>query len=289
MAYAADGLTVNWFDRHPDKLPEWWATNSRGENGFSYCIVNASPDPTHAAVIQKHLSELTTAPYEVLLFADDKSMTALKPHCKYSWVMRISDDSYKVVSGYCPKVSIIIPTYKRQHVLFRTVQSLLAQSYQNWELIVVNNERGGKVSLPTDPRITVYEHCEEANACYARNAGLQHASGDLICFFDDDDIMFPDYLSKMAAPFANPEVQVVRCGMLCTFGACDFSYSTQEAWLRRAYATPTWSKGSAVHDQIYYHSIVAKNGWTRKNIVQLGEVLVKAYSEPKGGIREGGF
>jgi hypothetical protein len=30
MAYAADGLTVNWFDRHPEKLPVWWGANSKG-------------------------------------------------------------------------------------------------------------------------------------------------------------------------------------------------------------------------------------------------------------------
>jgi hypothetical protein len=43
-----------------------------------------------------------------------------------------------------------------------------------------------------------------------------------------------------------------------------------------------------VHDQLYYRGIIAAKGWTRKNIVQLGEVLIQAHTDPKGGMREGG-
>ena len=43
-------------------------------------------------------------------------------------------------SGTRPKVSIIMPTYRRSHTLFRTVQSIRAQTYSNWELIIIDNE-----------------------------------------------------------------------------------------------------------------------------------------------------
>ena len=197
--------------------------------------------------------------------------------------------SPKASQDYNPRVSIVIPTFKRQHVLLRTLDTLLSQSHENWEVIIVNNEKEGSLpDLPEDSRISVYNYYEEANACYARNMGVKHATGDLLCFFDDDDDMLPGYLEKMSAPFVDPKVMVVRCGMH-TYGVDDFSYSTQEAWLRKEYATPTWIKGSLLHDQFYYRGIILNNKWTKENIVQLGEVLVKAYSEPKGGIREGGY
>jgi hypothetical protein len=92
----------------------------------------------------------------------------------------------------------------------------------------------------------------------------------------------------MAAPFADPEVKVVHCGMRLDSTICDFSYDTQEAWLRAEDATPTWAPGSMVHDQLYYRGIIAAKKWTRRNIVQLGEVLIQAHTDPKGGMREGG-
>jgi hypothetical protein len=293
--YAADGLTIDWYDTQPSvpaNRADWWATNPDKSNpfGFSYCIVNAH-NPAHIAAITTQLSELTTVPYEILTFTDEKqTMPELYPYCKYSWTQRISDDSPNIIKGYNPKVSIVLTTFKRQHCLLRTIGWVRAQSYENWELLVINNEKNGPPlpPMPVDPRISVYNPTAEANGCYSRNEGVKLATGDLVCNFDDDDEMLPGYLAKMVAPFSDPDVQVVRCGMLLTKGACDFSYSTQEAWLRRQYATPTWLKGTAIHDQIYYHNIIEKNQWTRKNIVQLGEVLVKAYSEPMGGRRSQG-
>ena len=187
---------------------------------------------------------------------------------------------------YSPKVSIVMPTFRRQHVLLRAVESILAQSYQNWELIVVNNELGGKLPLMLDSRIFVWQHTEETSAAYARNAGLAHAKGDLVCFFDDDDEMLPGYLGKMVQPFACPTVMIVRCGMAHPPGI-DFSHATPEVWLRREHATATWQNGTYAQDQIYFQNIVRKHGWTGVHEVQLGEVLVRAYTEAKGGIREG--
>lgn len=270
------------------ELPEWWSANPKGITGFSYCLVNVT-SPQNFFTLDSHITPWMKHQYEILCFTDDKSMRDLLAFCKFDWVMRVDVTPYKTDPSYDPRVSIILPTYKRQHTLPRTLASILGQSHQNWELIIVNNEVGGAVEVPADPRITVYEHAEEANACYARNSGVQHATGDLVCFFDDDDVMLPDYLAKMSAPFCDPEVRIVKCGMALD-GFVDFSFSTQEAWLRREHATATWMKGDPCHDQIYYHSIIAREGWTRSNIIQTGEVLVKAGADPQGGLRaSGGF
>jgi len=295
--YAADGLTIDWHDQYlpeekrwPSPKPDWWTSHIDGTTGVSYCILNAK-NQEHIAAFKKHISSLIKGnSYEFLEFEEDLMPAELFPYCHYHWLMLVDDlrEDIKFDSTYQPKVSIIMGTYRRQHIIGRTVATLLAQDYQNWELIVINNEKGGAVNLPNDPRIQIHEHSEVANPCYAKNCGYQYVTGDLVCAFDDDNDMLPGYLSKMAAPFADPEVKVVHCGMRLDSGICDFSYDTQEAWLRATDATPTWVPNSLVHDQIYYRGIIAAKGWTRRNIVQLGEVLIQAHTDPKGGMREGG-
>jgi glycosyltransferase involved in cell wall biosynthesis len=67
-------------------------------------------------------------------------------------------------------------------------------------------------------------HTEQPSASYARNRGLRHATGDLICFFDDDDDMFSTYLESLAAAFeANPQAKMVLCGMVVSAGQVNFS------------------------------------------------------------------
>lgn len=285
--YAADGLTQDWGYQ---TYPEWWTYNVDGKKGVSYCILNAK-NKEHIAAFKAQLAPLMGAnSYEVLEFEDEPTTKELFPYCNYHWVMLVDDlFEFKTDPIYQPKVSIIMGTFRRQHIIGRTVATLLAQDYANWELIVINNERGGKVDLPDDSRIKIYEHSEQANPCYAKNCGYQYVTGDLVCAFDDDNDMLPGYLSKMVAPFADPEVKVVHCGMRLPSDVCDFSYDTQEAWLRSADATPTWTPGSLVHDQLYYRGIIAAKKWTRRNIVQLGEVLIQAHTDPKGGMREGGI
>jgi hypothetical protein len=292
LKYAADGLTLDWFDQQPgvpDNRRDWWATDTEKyhPHGFSYCIVNAHNEE-NVESISKQLRELTTAPYEINVFKEDKPrMRDLFPHCKYNPVQRIDDSDFRTDPSYCPKVSIVMSTFKRQHCILRTVGWILAQDYQNWELIIIDNERNGAglPQMPNDSRISTVNLTAEANACYSRNEGVKLATGDLICYFDDDDEMKEGFLRKMVAPFCDPEVQIVRCGMKLVEGGCDFSYSTQEAWLRREFATPTWVKGTSFHDQIYFRNIIEKNQWTRRNIIQLGEVLVTAHTEPIGGRR----
>jgi hypothetical protein len=283
--YAADGLTQDWGYQ---TYPEWWTHNIDGKRGVSYCIVNAKGN--FAAAFKAHIAPLMVGhDYEVLEFLDEPKISDLFPYCTYHWIMVVDVTPHVTLTDYQPKVSIIMGTYRRQHIIGRTVETLLAQDYANWELIVINNESGGKVDLPDDSRIKIYEHSAQANPCYAKNGGYQYVTGDLVCCFDDDNDMLPGYLSKMVAPFADPLVKVVHCGMRLPTGVCDFSYDTQEAWLRKEDATPTWTPGSLVHDQLYYRGIIAKKRWTRDNIVQLGEVLIQAHTDPKGGMREGGF
>jgi hypothetical protein len=114
-------------------------------------------------------------------------------------------------------------------------------------------------------------------------------TGDLVCFFDDDDDMFPTYLERMARAFEeHPSAGMVRCGMYRGDGQINFTFATPVCCLRREYATPTW-QAVGRQDLQYYQGIAQANGWSEEHgdIVLVPEILVRARSDPRGGLRGG--
>jgi glycosyltransferase involved in cell wall biosynthesis len=187
-----------------------------------------------------------------------------------------------------PTISIVMPTYRRPHTINRTVAQIRAQSYPNWELIVVNNARAGDYSFQ-DRRIRGYRHAAHASASYARNEGLRYVTGDLVCFFDDDDDMFPTYLERIVRAFReHPEANMVRCGMYRGDGQINFTLATPVCCLRREFVTPTW-EAVGRQDLQYYQGIIENHGWSedRGDIVLVPEILVRARSDARGGLRGG--
>lgn len=186
------------------------------------------------------------------------------------------------------KVSIILPTYQRPHCIHETIDSILAQTCPDWELIISNN--GKDVYQFTDPRIRIVDSSEITSAAYARNKAIPQAIGDLICFFDDDDLMYPDYIQAMRQPFLDSEkVMLVRCKMKVD-RFTDASFATPECMVRRHLATDNWQPFDR-HDQIYWRKICGTNGLFDHlpNMVFLDLVLCEARRNPKGGLRKGKF
>jgi glycosyltransferase involved in cell wall biosynthesis len=187
-----------------------------------------------------------------------------------------------------PTISIVMATYRRPHTINRTVAQIRAQSFHDWELIVVNNARAGDYTFH-DQRIKGYRHAAHASASYARNEGLRYVTGDLVCFFDDDDDMYPTYLERMVRAFEeHPEASMVRCGMYRGDGQINFTFATPVCCLRSEFATPTW-QAVGRQDLQYYQGIVETHGWSeeRGDIVLVPEILVRARSDPRGGLRGG--
>jgi len=189
---------------------------------------------------------------------------------------------------YCPKISIIMATYRRQHTIYRTVNRIVAQTYPNWELIVVDNARSGDYHFD-DPRIRVYRHAARASASYARNEGVRYATGDLVLFFDDDDDMFPTYLEQFVAAFReHPDAKLVRCGAGGANEQDDGAYATPECCVRREFITPTWANVGYQGGR-YFSDIIAANGWSQDqgDIVVVREQLYRANGDRRGGLRSG--
>ena len=116
------------------------------------------------------------------------------------------------------KVSIIIPTYNRAHLLGRAIQSVLTQTYQDFELIIVDDGSTDNtekvVESFKDERIRYIRHKENKGGAAARNTGIKAAKGEYIAFQDSDDVWLPEKLEKQMKLFetAAPEVGVVYTG-----------------------------------------------------------------------------
>ena len=103
------------------------------------------------------------------------------------------------------KVSVIIPTYKSGETLIRAVDSVLNQSYQNFQVIVVDdNNPDSEYRLRTEKlmekysneeRVIYLKHKENKNGSAARNTAFAYSSGDYIAFLDDDDFFLPTKLA----------------------------------------------------------------------------------------------
>jgi glycosyltransferase involved in cell wall biosynthesis len=95
-----------------------------------------------------------------------------------------------------PEVSIILPTYNRADTIGRAVQSVLAQTFEDWELVVVDDGSSDgtqEVLAGIDPRIRVLRQAN-AGVGAARNTGLAAARGRLLTFLDSDDGWLPHFL-----------------------------------------------------------------------------------------------
>ena len=99
-----------------------------------------------------------------------------------------------------PTVSTIIPTYNRAHLLGRAIRSVQAQSFQDWELLVVDDASTDNtkemVRSLSDSRIVYLAHPENRGPSAARNSGIHAASGRYVGFLDSDDEWLPQKLER---------------------------------------------------------------------------------------------
>src|SRR6478609_11350587 len=100
-------------------------------------------------------------------------------------------------------VSVVIPAYNVSDYIAQALDSVLAQQYRHFEIVVVNDGSPDTPALeaalaPYRDRIT-YLQQENAGPSAARNLGVERARGELVAFLDGDDIWLPQYLSEQVA------------------------------------------------------------------------------------------
>lgn len=115
------------------------------------------------------------------------------------------------------KISVIVPVWNAESCLTRCVESILAQTHTDLELILVNDGSTDTSAAvcdafaAKDPRVTVI-HKENGGTSSARNAGLAAADGDYIAFADNDDFMDPRQLEYLLALCLKNDVSMAVCG-----------------------------------------------------------------------------
>jgi Glycosyltransferases involved in cell wall biogenesis len=115
-------------------------------------------------------------------------------------------------------ISVIIPTFNREKLIERAIKSVIAQTYTDIEVIVVDDNSSDNtehvVRSINDGRIIYYKLENNQGACVARNVGIKLAKGDFIAFLDSDDEWHHDKLEKQIHFMKTENSDIVFCKAL---------------------------------------------------------------------------
>ncbi|MDS3264683.1 ss-1,4-galactosyltransferase [Streptococcus pneumoniae] len=116
-------------------------------------------------------------------------------------------------------VSIVVPVYNVEKYLKKSIESILNQTYQNIEILLVDDgstDSSGKICesfSKVDPRIRVF-HKENGGLSDARNFGIEQMKGQYVAFIDSDDYISKDYVWKLYSSIKNNDSEVSICSFL---------------------------------------------------------------------------
>ena len=118
-----------------------------------------------------------------------------------------------------PLVSVIIPTFNRAHVVYRAIDSVLQQTFSNYEIIVVDDNSADDTQEVLESRygnkIKYIQKNINEGLSAARNTGIEASAGAYIAFLDDDDIWMPDKLVlQVEAMKKNSDIGLSYCGCI---------------------------------------------------------------------------
>ncbi len=120
-------------------------------------------------------------------------------------------------------VSVIIPVYNVESYVERCVKSIIAQSYTNIEIILVDDgstDHSGDICdrLHKDDKRIIVIHQDNKGLAGARNTGIDKARGEYICFVDSDDYVHPDYVKYLLGICIDNDCEIGICGYYSTEG-----------------------------------------------------------------------
>jgi len=116
-----------------------------------------------------------------------------------------------------PLVSVIMPAYNAEKYIAEAIESVVAQSYENWELIVIddcsadNTAEIARSFAEKDGRIRLIKNNKNIGAAETRNKGLDLAKGEYIALLDSDDVWLPEKTEKQLELAEQTEADIVYC------------------------------------------------------------------------------
>ena len=113
-----------------------------------------------------------------------------------------------------PLFSVVVPTHDRARLILKTLNTVLSQTHQSYEVIVVDDASTDDTEQTLEPlirakKIRYIKHDQNCERAKSRNTGMENAGGDFLTFLDSDDLMYPTNLEDAAAFIkANPETRL---------------------------------------------------------------------------------
>ena len=161
-----------------------------------------------------------------------------------------------------PLISVIVPVYNVEQYLDRCVNSLVGQTYQNLEIILVDDGSPDGCSVicdnwaRKDSRVIVI-HKNNGGLSSARNSALDVCSGDVIAFVDSDDWVEPDMFEKMLESMQEHDADIVQCSVLKTYE------NGQSVLIDKGLPTRVFSGETALHDFLYHRNRMTSEVWNK--------------------------
>lgn len=130
------------------------------------------------------------------------------------------DGLHQTIATMQTLVSIVIPSHNRAGLIRRTLDSILNQSYQDWECLVVDDRSEDDTKdivqnyTTRDKRFKYLVNKRKPGAQGARNEGILQAKGDWVLLLDSDDYLFPSYLEKMLSKITDDDSIIVCYGQM---------------------------------------------------------------------------
>lgn len=148
-------------------------------------------------------------------------------------------------------VSIIMPSYNTAKFIPETIESVIKQTYTNWELIIVDDcstDNTDEVVKPflTDERIKYLKNEKNSGAAVSRNYALREAKGKWIAFLDSDDLWLPEKLEKQIA-------FMEKNGYKFTY--TDYKIKLNGKWLPYIFTGPNIVNKRKMYDYCYFSTI----------------------------------
>lgn len=114
--------------------------------------------------------------------------------------------------------SIIMPVWNRADMIKKSIESILAQTFEDYELLIIDDGSEDNLEEIIHPYLSeniIYHKIPHSGASRARNFGIQHAKGDFIAYLDSDNVWHPDFLSRMYGALNNATVKKEVAYCIC--------------------------------------------------------------------------
>lgn len=184
-------------------------------------------------------------------------------------------------------ISVIMPVYNAEKTVLKSIESIITQNYQEWELIVVDDgssDASGRLcdqEASLDARIRVH-HLQNSGVSAARNYGLHFARGELICFIDSDDEMRPNALRTIAESATDNDLLIFGYNICPSNFRQGFEktvfYSSIAEFTADFPAIHRYHLLNCVWNKCFKRSIIAENVCTFPLNLSMGEDLLFVLS-----------